>query len=112
VSGWDVGLEEAEMYECENGHTFCKDHAIDGEELEEYLSNLAENEEDEDTEDYYDAIYAIKAKYCPCCTFNMVSNYDLIDYLLKKAGMDKEAVAKEMQGTFANFGAFREYLKG
>ena len=26
-SGFDMGLEEAEMYECENGHTFCISHA-------------------------------------------------------------------------------------
>ena len=26
ASGWDIGLEEACMYECEYGHTFCEDH--------------------------------------------------------------------------------------
>lgn len=25
-SGWDAGLEECEMYECEYGHTFCECH--------------------------------------------------------------------------------------
>jgi hypothetical protein len=27
ASGWDMTLSEANMYECENGHVFCEDHA-------------------------------------------------------------------------------------
>ena len=110
VSGMDMGLEDAEMYECENGHTFCKDHAIDSEELEEKLTKLAES--DDETDDYYDAIYSVPAKHCPCCTFETVGSYDLTDYLLKKVGMDREAVSKELREMFPNFGAFKEYLKG
>jgi len=109
VSGWDVGLEEAEMYKCENGHIFCKDHAINGEELEEMLNKLAEGSED--TDDYCDAIHEILAKHCPCCTFTTVSPYDLTDYLLKKVGMDTEAVAKELRDKFIDFGAFRDYIE-
>lgn len=26
-SGMDMGLKDAEMYECEEGHTFCESHA-------------------------------------------------------------------------------------
>jgi len=108
VSGMDMGLEDAEMYECENGHTFCKDHAVDGEELDAKLTKMAGS--DEDT--YYDSIHSVPAKYCPCCTFDAVGCYDLTDYLLKKVGMDKEAVSKELREMFPNFGAFKEYLKG
>ena len=28
ASGWDMSLSDAEMYECENGHVFCEDHAL------------------------------------------------------------------------------------
>jgi len=34
ASGWDLGLEEAGMYECSNGHTFCEHH-IENEEPEQ-----------------------------------------------------------------------------
>lgn len=108
VSGWDMGLDEAEMYECENGHTFCREHAITRDELEENLNKLAE---DDETDSYYDAIYKIAEKYCPCCTFDTVSSYDLTGYLLKKVGMDKEAVAKELRGKFVDFRTFLNYLK-
>ena len=29
VTGMDLSMEEAEMVQCENGHTFCEEHAID-----------------------------------------------------------------------------------
>ena len=99
------------MYECKKGHTFCREHAVDGEELEDNLTKLADNEDEEDTDSYYDAIHEVPAKHCPCCTFGAVSQYDLIDYLLKKTGMDKEAVAEELKEKFKDFGEFREYLK-
>jgi len=110
VSGMDMSLDEAEMYECENGHTFCRDHATDKDELEEKLNKLAEDDE-EDTDSYYDAIYKIAEKYCPCCTFETVSPYDLTDCLLKKVGMSKEDVAKELRERFADFNTFSDYLK-
>jgi hypothetical protein len=37
VSGWDMCLSEAEMYECENGHTFCKSHVLDDIRKKEWL---------------------------------------------------------------------------
>lgn len=33
-SGWDISLSEAEMYECENGHTVCESHVDLGDEKE------------------------------------------------------------------------------
>ena len=27
-SGWDIGLDEADMFECVNGHVFCCDEAL------------------------------------------------------------------------------------
>lgn len=33
-SGWDMGLSEAEMYECVHGHTICESHVDLGDEKE------------------------------------------------------------------------------
>ena len=46
-SGWDMSLEEAEMYECENGHTFCEGHIIEPtkEQLIEYAKRILNDEE-------------------------------------------------------------------
>lgn len=45
-SGWDMSLEEAEMYECENGHTFCEGHIITPtkEQLIEYAKRILNDE--------------------------------------------------------------------
>ena len=44
-SGWDCGLEEVEMWECENGHTLCESHLIGAPTLEniqmEWVQGLA-----------------------------------------------------------------------
>ncbi|NPV13095.1 MAG: hypothetical protein HPY57_15115 [Ignavibacteria bacterium] len=42
VSGWDMSLHDAEMYQCENGHTFCEDHAINFEFNREFAIALVE----------------------------------------------------------------------
>lgn len=113
VSGMDMGLEEAEMYECENGHTFCRSESIGksivSEEGKEIITekNYTLNEDEDENEDAYE----IPAKHCPCCTFAAVSSYDLINYFLKKAGTDKETVTKELKGKFSNFKDFQAYLK-
>lgn len=109
VSGMDMGLEEAEMYECENGHTFCRHESIGdsvvGEEDEEEI--LTERPLQDDAFDAYE----IPAKHCPCCTFRAASPRDLIAYLLKKAGMNEEAVVGEMRTDFQSFEAFQDYIK-
>lgn len=105
----DMSLEDADMYECENGHTFCRGESIGksivGEKGEEIITEktytLPEDEGD----------YEIPAKHCPCCTFAAISSYDLIDYFLKKAGTDKETVSRELKEKFIDFKDFRDYLK-
>ena len=107
VSGMDMGLEDAGMYQCENDHTFCREHVLDEEALEKRLSGG--EGEDEDT--LYDLIYELPEQYCPLCHFEQVSDADLITYLLKEAGKQQEDVAKEMKDKFPNYTAFREYVK-
>ena len=40
VSGWDMSLSEAEMYECENGHIFCEHHALSYESKKQFCIGL------------------------------------------------------------------------
>ena len=37
-AGYDLGLEDAEMYECQNGHIFCESHEVG--DFEEDCKNL------------------------------------------------------------------------
>lgn len=64
VSGWDMGLEEAEMFECINGHAVCLNHLSDEERervehpfktKEEFIQALIDFKETR-THLYYDKI--------------------------------------------------------
>ncbi len=104
VGGWDMGLEEADMFECENGHTFCREHTVGGREsLEEKFDDDGEAEE-------FDS-YEVPAKYCPCCTFEKVVDYDLVNYFLKEAGKTREDMAKIFKDKFTDYDGLKKYLK-
>jgi len=106
VSGMDMSLEEAEMYECKNGHTFCQYHALDNEALEERLSGGGDEDEDE----LSDLIYKLPEQYCPLCHFDSVCEADLIRYLLKNTKRSREDVAKKLREIFPNYKAFNTYV--
>ena len=44
ASGWDMCLEEANMYQCENGHTFLREYAVDYDERNRELDFVPEEE--------------------------------------------------------------------
>ena len=113
-SGWDMGLSEAEMYECVNGHTFCWDEALEVSKedlikiiLEEgwnktYKDEVITEEElnNMDLEDlmecYYD-YYEIPECFCPICNFIEYSESDLSKYLLKEYGISRDEVFAEIK---------------
>jgi hypothetical protein len=84
-SGWDLGLEEADMYECEEGHVFCTSHAVGGE--------IEDNE-----------CYNIPKKHCPICMLDVITNHDLVHFLLAKTGKTREELEKELKENFETGG--------
>lgn len=40
ASGYDMGLSEAEMYQCANSHVFCEEHALNCDDEKEFVINL------------------------------------------------------------------------
>jgi hypothetical protein len=88
-SGWDLCLDEAEMFKCENGHTICLDHA---------------------KKDLPDDSYDVSPKCCPICCFDKVTPQDLSSYLLKKLSVTSEEITKEIKGSFKSFTAFQKHL--
>lgn len=116
VSGWDMCLSEAEMYECENQHTFCENHTIlpnDDKELlinilnvriegedkkypadeeRQLLKDINEGKKDidyEDELDNYEYRYSLPNQYCPICSFKVISDSNLVEYLIKTTGISK-----------------------
>ena len=58
TSGWDLSLSEAEMVECENGHTLCQEHVLEAsqEQLREILDSVCKREDisQEDIDKYFE----------------------------------------------------------
>ena len=117
ASGWDLNINDAEMYQCVNGHTFCQDEALmdygDKEDLikmileegwntiyggdiitEEELNNM---EWEDLMELYADSGYCVPECFCPICNFSEYSESDLSKYLLKEYGISRDEVFAEVK---------------
>lgn len=99
-SGWDLGLRDAEMVECKNGHTFCNDHGKLSTDLsnEEKRDILLEDSDAEDkkllagehweeyAEDWWNEMLDnIPISLCPVCNFEVFIGDDLFLYLKKSS---------------------------
>lgn len=124
-SGWDASLEDVDMYECENGHIFCRDEALSKPSKTEMLKMILENEWnknrwDRKTRDYKDFTeeelvdmkdyelfeefcceetggYGVPECICPICQFIEYSESDLSKYLLKEYGVPRDEVFAEVK---------------
>lgn len=125
-SGYDMGLSDCEMMECENGHVFCCDESLPLPSKEEMIKAIMENEwnkksvynyrtgystniytedelleKDEDTLffDFYngEGHYNVPECVCPICQFIEYSEYDLSAYLLKEYGISRDEVFAEVK---------------
>ena len=127
-SGWDIGANEADMYVCVNGHTFCTEEALDfdvtesREEMIKYIMDNGFNKDIWDTniKDYRiyseeelndlsknelrelifpEGNYEIPEDMCPICNFIEYSNKDLAAYLLAEYHIPRDEVFEEVKKT-------------
>lgn len=123
-SGWDMGLREAEMVECVNGHVFCQDEMLPIGEKEELIKTILENEWNKDcycsktdsyrdfneeelqgmsAEDLFDMFcsdggnYGVPESVCPICQFIEYSEYDLSNYLEREYHVSRDEVFAEVK---------------
>jgi len=99
--GYDMSMEEAEMYECENGHTFDDGYLVNEGKLITLL--------DDDALD--DVRYELPAEFCPICTMNKIKDSDAVLYLLKKSNTTMEKVIEEIKKEFDSYDTLKESLK-
>jgi hypothetical protein len=83
-SGWDLGLSDADMVECEHGHIFCVDHAL--------------------TDEYEEDRYDVSESCCPICQLDTITNSDLVQFLLIKTGKSRKELEKELKENFKTHG--------
>ena len=107
-TGYDMGMSEAEMVECVNGHVFCEDEII-------YPSNKSDLidlaikegckvpreslEADSDVCIVNNCLMELDWRYgelpecfCPICQFEEYSNSDMANYLERKYGVSRAEV--------------------
>jgi len=129
VSGYDLSLEDIEMFECENNHIFCEEHLKEDikeiEIIKEFLLNKNSNSSKEDKEKLKEMLknninedeiiehfeeygknsegrYSLPSKFCPLCQLDYLTSDDLIYYLLKRSNLSKEDILKEIKLSFKN----------
>lgn len=118
-SGWDAGLAECGMYECENGHIFCTDEALEVD-AKEIIQIILENEYNKEknngikdfTEDELQQLekdelleltcedggyYGVPECMCPICNFIEYSQTDLSKYLFEEYKISRDEVFAEVK---------------
>lgn len=132
-SGYDMGLDEANMYECTRGHIFCKEHVVKEcteaefgrllvEEMTEedikYIlkaENLSSREEilcDDDLleEIWNDAYNIVPKSVCPLCQLKAISIHNLSSYTMAKLGTTEEILQEEISKNFLTYEDFMNYI--
>ena len=134
-SGFDMSYEDADMYCCVNGHTFCTEHAVQltkEQKIKLILDNgwnerynwredkttITSQEELEQMSSeqldkfVIDSYCEVPAEICPICSMKTFLEGDIYKYLLKKFNMDKSCLEAEIRTKFDSYDAFEEYIRG
>jgi len=88
-SGWDACLSDVYMFNCANGHTVCDSHH-DGS---------------------IDDRYSVPSEQCPICQLKILSNDDLIKFMLYTTGKSRDDVLGEIRARFPSYDAFSSGMK-
>lgn len=93
-SGYDMWLDDVEMCECENGHTFCMDELVRGsdEKIKKYLSEhnsveyaaeILEKSKGDlmDVFTHSGSCDEVPEDFCPICSFAVITDADFKAYM-------------------------------
>jgi len=134
-SGMDLGLLDAGMFQCVNGHTLMDSYKLEEKELsvEDYknwLKTYVKNnswariseedlslEEDEFME-YFEEEWmdtfndeGLDSSMCPICQFEDTSYEIIAKWYLKNQNITRKQMAKKLKEEFQNYEGLEEYIK-
>lgn len=137
-SGYDIGVDEAEMVICINDHTVCTSHiqASDQEIIEACLQEIIKGkrpvpfdyqdsdiiamlrtfpnipkEEQEDFLRELETEYYFPEKFCPICNMTSFTELDLFQYLLKTNKLTRSGLEKDIRNNFLDYNDFKKFSK-
>jgi hypothetical protein len=113
---YDMSLEDAEMFECANGHTVhdkCADlktqnflNTCGEEEIEDSAGNLINNPDFNE-----EGRYEVPAEHCSICQFKVLISNDGLAHLRQKLGINDEDLLKEMKDLYGDYESFKKATK-
>lgn len=136
----DIGLEEAGMFQCIAGHTFCECHKLDPDDVydlpledkkelvmkyyeakhfvysthEKFADGTATDEEfSEAFDEIYDPYdrYDIPSEFCPVCQFESATDYDIVSWFLAThSGMTKKKLLTMWKADHGTYQNFRKAI--
>jgi len=132
-SGRDISICDSDMYECQQGHVFCKDHLdftlddlnIEIEDTEEARKELIRFSEANNlpiplsilNDKYFSAYklgeltsaYDFPSEWCPYCQMKDISADDFLAYTLKHTTV--EDIMLKLRHEFGDYTNFKKYIK-
>lgn len=129
-SGWDLSYREAGLFGCEHGHTFCEEHLVGRNENKDFLAStkadwngpkkkfnmtldefLNDEEDNDDGPIYSGGQSEIPSCWCPLCSLEDVSSYDMLRYLSKISGKSFAQHTDDIRERFKTFEEFNDFLR-
>ena len=137
-SGYDISLCDCEMRQCRTGHTFCVDESVcepadldtevirkmliedekkrtwrKPDEIERKVADLELMSADQLAEEAGEiSDYEVPNVCCPVCQMQVVTDADMLKYLIKKQNATKKELVVKIQTEFdEDYTAFSKFLK-
>jgi hypothetical protein len=102
-SGWDAGLDDFDLVECQNGHVFSEEYVIGG----FPITPIGEDLEDKDFDP--NERYEIPKKYCPICQMQIITEDMVNNYAVKVLG-GREKIVKDIKNIFNTYDEYQKCI--
>jgi hypothetical protein len=89
-AAYDLGLEDAGMYQCEHGHCFCEEDLIGPSQEERY---------------------EISPETCPICTLTHIQESTLLQYICLEHNIDIEKIKGTLRDKYSRLPRVLEYFE-
>ncbi len=136
-SGWDLGLEDAGMFECRNSHVICGSHKLKltNEAAKKYIQIAIDdgflNESDTASaverlatgrvnaawitnSNLEETIFGemIPEETCPICQMKVIMDTDMFRYLKSKLNKPQLEIENEIKSKYETYSKLKEHLYG